>query len=252
MDHIITACSEYISNPKYVYKSCGNYVVVLEKIDCTITNEARSNIADPKYAKYRANKLKTTMIINKFDPSDVIVEIQNSYYTKEKVVYRTGEIIEINDYDYNLKEVCSTGIHYFKTIEQSFFWELLRFNPTYTGKLIEWDDSGNKWSEQAYRGGKFEGKWIQYYADGSKLGKGEYKEGKPEGKWIKWFENGTKHSEGEFKGGKMVGKWIHWHKDGTKHSEGEYKEGIPDGKWIYWYEDGQKMSEEEYKEGNLS
>ena len=117
MDSLIFKCSGYISDPKYVYKSCGNYIVVLEKLIDTITNELRTNITDPKYAKYRANKLKTILIINKFDPLDVIMEIENSFYAK-KVVYRTGEIIEIDDYDYDANEVCTRGIHYFKTIEQ--------------------------------------------------------------------------------------------------------------------------------------
>jgi hypothetical protein len=176
MDHLITACSEYISNPKYVYKSCGNYVVVLEKLNDTRTNESRSDIADSKYAKYRANKLKTILIINKFDPLDVIVEIQNSSY-KEKKVYKTGEIIEIDEYDYNLEKVCSTGIHYFKTIEQSFFWELLGFNLTYTGKKIGWHENGTKSSEGEYKEGKREGKWIYWYEDGKIMKEREYKEG---------------------------------------------------------------------------
>jgi antitoxin component YwqK of YwqJK toxin-antitoxin module len=219
MDHIITACSEYISNPKYVYKSCGNYVVVLEKLDDTRTNESRSNIADPKYAKYRANKLKTILIINKFDPSDVIMEIENSFYAK-KVVYRTGEIIEIDDYNYNLNKVCSTGIHYFKTVEKSFFWELLKFNPKFTGKLIKWYENGNKLIEGEHKEGKREGKWIEWYENGNKLIEGEFKDGKKEGKWIEWRENGNKLIEGEYKEGKQEGKWISWHENGDKWKEG--------------------------------
>ncbi len=178
MDHLITACSEYISNPKYVYKSCGNYVVVLEKLDDTRTNESRSNIADPKYAKYRANKLKTILIINKFDPLDVIMEIENSFYAK-KVVYRTSKIIEIDDYNHNLNTVCSTGIHYFKTVEKSFFWELLTFNPKFTGKLIKWYENGNKLIEGEFKDGKKEGKWISWHENGDKWKEGEIKEGIP-------------------------------------------------------------------------
>jgi antitoxin component YwqK of YwqJK toxin-antitoxin module len=251
MDHLITACSEYISNPKYVFKSCGNYIVVLEKLCYTKTNESRSNIADPKYAKYRANKLKTILIINKFDPSDVITEIQNSFHTEKKVVYRTNEIIKIYTYDYDLDVVCTRGIHYFRTIEQSFFWELLKFNPTFTGKFIQWHENGNKEFEGEYKEGKMEGIWIEWHANGTKLNEGEYKEGKEEGKWIQWCENGTKCLEGEFKGGKMEGKWIHSYKDGKIKIEEEYKEGKREGKWIKWDYNGFKVIEGEYKEGNF-
>jgi antitoxin component YwqK of YwqJK toxin-antitoxin module len=224
LDNLIFRCDEYISDTKYVYKSCGNYIVVLEKLIDSRTNECRSNIADPKYAKYRANKLKTMLIINKFDPSDVIMEIENSYY-KEKVVYRTNEIIEIADYNMDLKKVCTIGIHYFKTIEQSFFWKLLELNPTYTGKKIGWHENGTKSLEGEYKDGKEEGTWIFWHKNGTKYSEREYKEGKEEGKMIIWRKNGNKFLEGEYKEGKEEGKMIIWHKNGDKFLEGEYKEG---------------------------
>jgi antitoxin component YwqK of YwqJK toxin-antitoxin module len=210
----------YFDNDKYVFKSCGNYIVVLEKLEDTRTNELRTNITDPKYAKYRANKLKVLLIIHKFDPSDILEKVENSYYIK-KVVYRTNEIIEIDDYDHDLNKVCTGGIHYFKTIEQAFFWELLKFNPKYTGKWILWYESGNKMDEGEYEEGKREGKWIEWYKSGNKMKEGEYKEGRKEGKWILWYESGNKMKEGEYK----EGKWIEWHANGNKYEEGEYKEG---------------------------
>jgi hypothetical protein len=48
MNKLFEACKLYLDNDKYVFKSCGNYIVVLEKLDDTRTNESRSNIADPK------------------------------------------------------------------------------------------------------------------------------------------------------------------------------------------------------------
>jgi antitoxin component YwqK of YwqJK toxin-antitoxin module len=249
MDSLIFRCSDYIGDPKYVYKSCGNYIVVLEKLIDSRTNESRSNVADPKYAKYRANKLKTILIINKFDLSDVIMEIQNSYYEGKKVVYRTDEVIVINDYDHDLGVVCTSGIHYFKTIGQSFFWELLEFNPLYTGKWIKWHDNGTKYLEGEYKEGIEEGKFIIWYNNGNKWYEGEYKEGKQEGKVIQWHGNGTKYSEGEYKEGKQEGTWIRWHENGSKCSEGEYKEGKQEGTWISWYENGIKQDEGEYKDG---
>jgi antitoxin component YwqK of YwqJK toxin-antitoxin module len=206
MDSLIVACTKYISDPKYVYKSCGNYIVVLEKLIDTITNELRTNIIDPKYAKYRANKLKTILIINKFDTSNVIMEIQNSCHEEKKVVYITDEIIEIDDYDYDLNKVWSTGIHYFKTIEQSFFWELLKFNPTYTGKCIEWHEGGNKCEEGEYKEGIPEGKWIKWHTNGNKREEGEYKEGIKKGEWIRWYEYG-----------KIM--WIEWHANSAELTE---------------------------------
>jgi hypothetical protein len=177
MDHL-RRYKMYFYNDKYVYKSCGNYIVVLEKLHDTITNEYRYNIIDHEFAKYRANKLKVLLIIHKFDPTIVLREIQNSFYRK-KITYIVNEILNVIDYDMNSERVCSTGIHYFKTIEQSFFWELLEHNPTYTGKFIQWHENGSKYYE------------------------GEYKEGKQEGKWIKWDQNGK------------IG-WFEWHANGIQ------------------------------------
>ena len=246
MDDLITACCEYADNDKYVFKSCNNYIVVLEKLEDTVTNESRTNIVDPKCAKYRANKLKILLIIHKFYPLNIITEIQNSSYKEKKIVYITNEIIEIDDYDYNLNEVCTRGIHYFKTIEQAFFWELLKFNPKYTGKLNVWYDNGNKWREVEYKEGILEGKWIIWHENGNKMSEGDYKEGELDGKYIEWHENGNKSSEREYKKGKLEGKWIQWHENGNKSSEGEYKKGRQEGIWIEWYENGNKRREREY------
>ena len=63
---LVATCIHYVDDPKYVFKSCGNYVVVLEKLPDTITNELRTTY-DPRYSKYRANKLKTVLIFYKCD-----------------------------------------------------------------------------------------------------------------------------------------------------------------------------------------
>ena len=137
MDKLVSACSEYIGDPKYVFKSCGKYIVVLEKLPDTITNESRSNISDPIYAKYRANKLRVVLIINKFDQSDIIKEIENTFYHK-KIRYEKDKIVEVYDHDMKFNEVYTEGIHYFRTIEQAFYWQLFDFNLLYTGKYIQW------------------------------------------------------------------------------------------------------------------
>jgi hypothetical protein len=88
-----------------LYKSCGNYIVVLEKVDGsdtskegslkegqspsgTITNESRKSLdnATPEqklHAKYRANKLKVIDIYHKWN-KDIwphIKEIKNTVFS---------------------------------------------------------------------------------------------------------------------------------------------------------------------------
>lgn len=131
---------KYITNSKYVYKSCHvDWIIILEKIHGTITNENRSNVVFGKYAKYRANKLKVVLIFNKFNPILTINNITNSLH-KEKIHYVVGEIVETN-FDSNISKVCTTGIHYFKSIESAFYLEL-NLKKKYTGKYIFRDSNG--------------------------------------------------------------------------------------------------------------
>jgi hypothetical protein len=39
MEFIYQQLEEYINNDNFVYKSCGDYIVVLEKLENTQTNE---------------------------------------------------------------------------------------------------------------------------------------------------------------------------------------------------------------------
>jgi hypothetical protein len=136
MDYLGTILASYIESEEYVYKSCYNYIVVLLKLADTKTNESRSKITNPLYAKYRANKLKVIAIVHKFDPTKLITEVENSSYERNKVIYKVGKILEISDYDDDLENVCSTGIHYFKTVEPAFYYDLEKYYPTYTGHFI--------------------------------------------------------------------------------------------------------------------
>ena len=193
IDKLNIVCNQYISNPKYVFKSCDNYIVVFEKLYDTITNEYRNNVSKYMYAKYRANKLKVILIINKFDPFITIKEIENTSYEDNKIRYEKDKIVEVNDYDMDLNKVCTKGIHYFKTIKQAFYWELFKFCPKYTGKLISWYENGNKKEESEYLDGRLAGRFIKYYKNGKK---------------------GKKKCEGEYLDDKRIGTWIYYYKSG--------------------------------------
>ena len=49
-------------NPNYKYKRCQKYLLQLEVTDGTQTNEARINVKDVRFAKFRANQLKPIFI----------------------------------------------------------------------------------------------------------------------------------------------------------------------------------------------
>jgi hypothetical protein len=135
--------ANYIYDKKYVYKTCGDFIVVLEKLEDTITNESRSNVSyngDNKlYAKYRANKLLVKKIINKYNITICRTKIISNYYDF-KIEYEIEEIVYPNCYDFNFEKVCSFGIHYFLNLKRAFYYNLELRNMS--GEYFDWYDNG--------------------------------------------------------------------------------------------------------------
>lgn len=149
----------YVSNIKYVWKSCKrDWIIIMEKMNDTIKNETRL-VYNSDYAKYRANKLKVICIFNKFDPNITLSEIENKY--KNFIVnYIVGEVVYADSYDENINNICSSGIHYFKTIEPAFYFDLRM--EMIDGTWIGWFSDGQKWLEGIYINGKQCGIWVSY------------------------------------------------------------------------------------------
>ena len=83
MDKLVPYVAKYI-DPSYVFKSCSHvWIVVLQKLPDTITNESRS-VADPNCAKFRADKLSVVDIIHKFDQTTTD-SICNSVYKDKQM-----------------------------------------------------------------------------------------------------------------------------------------------------------------------
>lgn len=97
----------------YVFTSCQKkWIIILEKIKDTMTDESRDDIFDFEYAKFRGNKFKVIKIINKFDINKELNEITNSY-DESTINYKVNEIAEGIFFDGDLNIVYSYGIHYF-------------------------------------------------------------------------------------------------------------------------------------------
>lgn len=182
----LTSYMNRYSDSKYVFKSCGKeWIVILQKLSDTITNEARK-VVDAKFAKFRADKLLVVDIVNKFDQTKSCISIYNSIYVDDKIEYAKGKTIEITNFDKNIHKVCTRGIHYFKTIVAAFYCELDKVT---NGEWIQWYDSGRLQIKGMYINGIKEGEWIKWHNNGSIQIKGLYKNGKREGRWTEWYEH---------------------------------------------------------------
>lgn len=139
------------------------------------TNENRQNIVDKNYAKYRTSEAKVLKIFKKSGESTEETHESISGLYNKNFTYKTGEIVKPNSFDPDLGEVCSSGIHYFKTYEQAYMWTLEYAN--YTGEYKEWHNNGQLFIECEFINGVRHGSYREWYDNGQLWIESEYVNG---------------------------------------------------------------------------
>ena len=125
--------------PQTVYKKGANDTIIVLEIPVDAkTNEDRTGIVDPLYAKYRCDKAKVVRIYNQ-KTGEEQQETMNVISSQGTQKYEVGKMITV-DYDENKNEVCSKGIHYYKTEDQAKMFNLEPKN--YTGTYKTWYENG--------------------------------------------------------------------------------------------------------------
>jgi len=138
---------DYTLNPKYVYKLCSNgyiHFVVMEKKLDILTNESREDIIDHDYAKFRSNKLFVKQIIN-LKTMENCSEVINSITLgpdRKYTTYTVNQDVIPDEFDLDLNKICTTGIHYYKTIHATYFLAQFPREKKYTGFWFECYDNG--------------------------------------------------------------------------------------------------------------
>lgn len=113
-------CEKY-KGKSYIYKTCfdkndkdvhkRDWLVIMKYRYNSFTTERR-RVVNPKYAKYRANKLFVVDIINIYDLSRKNFII-NTFKNVEQL-YEINKVVKSNEFNKNINHVSSYGIHYFK------------------------------------------------------------------------------------------------------------------------------------------
>uniref|UniRef100_A0A6C0ECD2 Uncharacterized protein n=1 Tax=viral metagenome TaxID=1070528 RepID=A0A6C0ECD2_9ZZZZ len=176
MEQIKLLYEKYIKDNTFVYKSCQKYVIILQKLHDTVTNENRTMVKDSNYAIFCANKLLVVEIFNKLVPYETINKISNKSFLNN-MTYEKGKIIEVKKFDhwkteYNMSYVDKYGINYYNTLEPAYYHKLNKYIDnvqiknwyTTTGTIAEtityengtminyesWDTNGAKITEASY------------------------------------------------------------------------------------------------------
>lgn len=163
-NNLIKKCKHDINDSSYVYKICGNYFVVMQKLHDTIDTESRANIIIAERAKYRADKLLVTQIINIYDLNKQINSIINNFYNKT-ATYTVGEMsMPDHAFNHDLNIVSGSGIHYFKKTYMAFGY--INVPPNYSGTWSYFNANGTIADQGNYKNGRLTGAWYRYDENG--------------------------------------------------------------------------------------
>ncbi len=124
-----------------VYKSAGNYIITLCIPSTTTikTTLLRNNVVNENYAKYRTNCANVLEIKEK-DTGELIQSIASDY--DPNFIYKINTFLQ-SEYDDDIDNIHSTGIHFFKSYEAAFYYNRDCFFKTHGIKLIKrWLDDG--------------------------------------------------------------------------------------------------------------
>ena len=92
--------------------TCGSHQNVIVKL--RITDDAKRSSATTR--KCRCNKAEVISITS----LDGNTEFEEAYSTHDRTfIYKTGEVVSVDDFDEDRWNECSTGIHFFITREEA-------------------------------------------------------------------------------------------------------------------------------------
>lgn len=206
----------------YVFKSCDDWIVVLERTINTKTNENRDNVFDKRYAQFRGSKFIVKDIIHKSNPKETIEMVKSTSYVKT-AIYKIGDIVKPDVYDNCANNVCSNGIHYYNDYEAAMTYEGYK-DPD--GPHRRWHTDGHLREESYLRHGKFHGVLKLFDESGQPVEDSSWNNGVRHGP-TKWYIDGKLSVDSNWKNGVKHGIQRLLNTDGEVQVESNWSEGIP-------------------------
>jgi hypothetical protein len=120
------------------FKRVHDCLIALElKNPETKTNETRT-VRDPRFAKYRANIVYVTCIVD-MKKMETVSSVYNRY---RDVTYEVDHWLSADAFHPDPNVICTNGIHYFTTLEAAFFFVNLDGAIWRQQKELQFDDQG--------------------------------------------------------------------------------------------------------------
>ena len=205
------------------YKKIQDGYIVKMRIDGK-HNELRDGVKRQN-AKHAKNRCSKAFVLDIYHMNDKKNKIDSGYGLHDpNFLYKVGEYVEVDNYDDDLTEVCSTGIHYFLSEEPAFFWKLNTEN--YTGEYKSYHDNGELRCQQFYKNGLSSGEYKDYYRNGQLKCQQFYKDGLPHGEYKYYYENGQLKCQQFYKDGLSHGECKWYYGNGQLYCQTFYKDGL--------------------------
>jgi antitoxin component YwqK of YwqJK toxin-antitoxin module len=209
-------------------------LITLDIPEDAITNVDRKSVVVKDTAKYRTNKAKVVNIED--EDGKEYTEAVTGFYVGKSLTYKLNDLVEVTDYDMNLEEVCSSGIHFFLTKRVA---ELYSRDSIENGLFQRWYENGQIQEEYTYVNGRMTGFFQSWYANGQKLEESTFVNGKLEGLFQRWHANGQKCDECTYVNGWRDGLYQRWYMNGEKEIECTLVNGKIEGLYQCWHSNGQ-------------
>jgi antitoxin component YwqK of YwqJK toxin-antitoxin module len=239
IDPYIASKLEEYKNDGKVFRSVGECIVILEKIQNTTTNEDREGIIDREYATYNASRLHIIDIIDKCGMEADGEPISYNHCKYHTDVYNVGDILSDDK-----------GIRYYMSYIPAYYEHSGNIDQgDGEGLWIEWHPNGRMEELSHYVDNTMLGKYTKWHFNGNKKEEGNFVDYCVEdGIKKEWYVDGSIKQESEYVDGKCV-RDTEWLSDGQMVSNITYKNDVCDGVMERWYNDGTKWSHYEHKEG---
>lgn len=202
MEQLQTECKQYLDG-NYVFKRCSNVIIILKKplinFQC---NEMRQNVIDKNFAKFRCNGLITVDCIH-IKSLLHIKSFHHRFYLKDRTIetiYEVGKMAIPDSYCEDIDLVCTSGIHYFLTLDAAFYYD----NFIRDGKSFLFYDNGLKKAEWDGKDGNTHGIRTNWRITGKLYSTQEFKDGYPHGDLCLFDENGKLQDTIPFSNGNRV------------------------------------------------
>jgi hypothetical protein len=108
----------------YRHKEVAAAILLEKPLSDFICNESRYSVKNKNMAKFRCNGLNVMIIYDLVLQKTVNSIDHETNYWCVSTNYKVGELVKPDQFDHDLDEICTSGIHYFLTLKAAMSYDI--------------------------------------------------------------------------------------------------------------------------------